>query len=279
MADLSISASAQSRWLPSGPKNRSGKRRSPGTCISAEADPGRTSGSYYEIGDRVNSMSLEIDQCRLEQWFSEERIATYVDNCENVDLIAELYVWNIAICGAFVGPLNVLEVAVRNSLHRELSKLFGPNWPLESVLPEGTLSSDDLSKLKLRVERKKKTEASPPDIVAALDFGFWTRLCAKDFMDSLWIPALSKAFHSPTDKVPIRRQRVAEKLDGLRAFRNRIAHHEPIIHRDLRADYQSILTVCSWIDADLPTFIEERSRCLSVIDARASLKATTTFGF
>jgi hypothetical protein len=40
----------------------------------------------------------------------------------------DLYVWNLCLSASFHGPLSILEVTVRNALHRELSVLFGPSW-------------------------------------------------------------------------------------------------------------------------------------------------------
>ena len=39
-----------------------------------------------------------------------------------------LYTWNTAISGAFYGPLQALEVALRNAMHRQLARRYGTAW-------------------------------------------------------------------------------------------------------------------------------------------------------
>jgi hypothetical protein len=36
-----------------------------------------------------------------------------------------LYVWNTALAAAFYGPLQSLEIALRNALHAELTSICG----------------------------------------------------------------------------------------------------------------------------------------------------------
>ena len=39
-----------------------------------------------------------------------------------------LYTWNTALSAAFYGPLQGLEVALRNALHRQLTERYGAEW-------------------------------------------------------------------------------------------------------------------------------------------------------
>ena len=39
-----------------------------------------------------------------------------------------LYRWNTATCAAFYGPLQDIEVALRNAMHRELAACYGKEW-------------------------------------------------------------------------------------------------------------------------------------------------------
>lgn len=53
----------------------------------------------------------------------------------------------------------------------------------------------------------------------------------------------------------------------LRKLRNRIAHHEPVLARDLAEDYRIILEVVGWICPDTSAWIAETSRFPSAHDA------------
>ena len=74
----------------------------------------------------------------------------------------------------------------------------------------------------------------PGRVVAELSLGFWVALFARGYEESLWRTALYRCF----DPTPARRQ-LHKQLNRLRRFRNRVAHHEPILSRDLQTDYES----------------------------------------
>jgi hypothetical protein len=60
---------------------------------------------------------------------SPERIATYVAATGgDRERAVRLYTWNTAVSAAFYGPLQGLEVALRNAMHRELVAGYGPGW-------------------------------------------------------------------------------------------------------------------------------------------------------
>ncbi len=178
-----------------------------------------------------------------------------------------LYTWNTAVSAAFYGPLQGLEVALRNSMHRQLELTYGSNWydNPECGFDAGTLNRIDTAKSTLR---RGKYSIDPPHVVAELPFGFWVSLLGrggqprhpgtmkKNYEMILWRPALYKTFpHS-------RRNRSAthKPLDYLRTLRNRIAHHEPIFTRHLKKDYQSILEVTEWICPKTADWIKHHSR-------------------
>ena len=51
-----------------------------------------------------------------------------------------LYAWNAEVSGAFLAPLHVCEVVVRNAVSDALEALYGPRWPwsatFERSLPD-----------------------------------------------------------------------------------------------------------------------------------------------
>src|SRR3954449_2782247 len=60
---------------------------------------------------------------------SPERVATYVTvTGGDRGRAMRLYTWNTAASAAFYGPLQGLEVALRNAMHRELSATYGLAW-------------------------------------------------------------------------------------------------------------------------------------------------------
>jgi hypothetical protein len=205
----------------------------------------------------------------LETSLSPERIATYVQftNGDREKALC-LYTWNTAISAAFYAPLQGLEVALRNSMHRQIETVYGSHWydNQQCGLDAGTLNRIDEAKNKLK---KGRYLIDPPHIVAELPFGFWVSLLGKggqprppeihkrNYEMTLWRPALFRAFpHSGRRN----RSDTHKPLDYLRTLRNRIAHHEPIFNRHLEKDYQSIIEVTEWICPKTADWIKHHSR-------------------
>jgi len=186
-----------------------------------------------------------------------------------------LYVWNAGIGGAFHFPLQALEVGLRNALHRELSILYGEHWYSANDFLELDASEKEpllrqlVEKAHVKLRNKGKV-VDPPHTVAALEFGFWTYLVSKHFEPTLWAPGLRKAFplYERVTGVALKIGVVSNKLNYVRAFRNRIAHHEPIFQRDLNADYETILDLCSWMFEDLRAWVDHHSDVRRVLASK-----------
>ena len=204
---------------------------------------------------------------------SPERLATYM--CESGGdrhKAMRLYTWNTAVSAAFYGPLQGLEVALRNAMHRELTARYGIAWYDNPACQLDTLCVKRIQKAKDDLERGGYP-IDPPHLVADLSFGFWVSILGaggrapypdtskRNYEMTLWRPALHKAF--PHARLP--RRKVHQSLDYLRTFRNRIAHHEPIFTRRLVADYKSILTVAGWICPKTRDWIAHHSRVEDVL--------------
>jgi hypothetical protein len=199
---------------------------------------------------------------------SPERIATYMAAAGGDRARAmRLYTWNTAVSAAFYGPLQGLEVAVRNAMHRALTAKYGAAWYDNDTcgFDAGTLNRIAGAKNDLR---RDGYPVDSPHLVAALPFGFWVALLGRggrsaalgapkrNYEMTLWRPCLYRAFpHARSG-----RAQVHQPLDYLRTFRNRIAHHEPIFTRHLEADYASILTVTGWVCPGTCDWIAHHSR-------------------
>ena|SRR5665213_2275991 len=199
---------------------------------------------------------------QVEEWLSRDRLAKYLaETGDDLGAALDLHAHNTALSAAFFGPIQVFEIALRNTLDRELCKCFGQAWYDAAPFSINQDINDLVQKAKDGLISRKKA-VDKPHIVAELNFGFWTLLTASRYEHSIWTPALGKAFPNYTASTGkgIKRGTVSGQLNYLRSFRNRIAHHEPIFHRDLRADYATLLGVASWLHADLSDWIAFHSR-------------------
>jgi hypothetical protein len=201
---------------------------------------------------------------------SPERMATYMAAAGgDRETAMRLYTWNTAVSAAFYGPLQGLEVALRNAMHRELTTSFGAAWYDSPACGFDNGALNRIAAAKVDV-RRDGHPVDPPHIVAALSFGFWVSILGKggqgpsgkrNYEMTLWRPCLYRAFPG----VKMRRVEVHRKLDYLRTFRNRIAHHEPVFTRHLEADYQSVLAVAGWICPKTRDWIAHHSRVEQVL--------------
>ena len=73
----------------------------------------------------------------LEASVSPERMGTYLNATGgNREKAFHLYAWNTATSAAFYGPLQGLEVVLRNAIHRQLAGRYGAAW-YETLRLEG----------------------------------------------------------------------------------------------------------------------------------------------
>ena len=209
----------------------------------------------------------------LEVFLSRERLGTYLEAAqENREEAVRLHVWNTAVSAAFYGPLQGLEVALRNAMNRSLSERYGEAW-----YNDGRAGFDRGALERIGNARAELARDGHPDdphrIVAALSFGFWVSLLGPggrrapghraNYEMTLWRPALRGAF---PHRVPLTRKQAHRPLNALRTLRNRIAHHEPIFAQNLVEDHERLLEVAGWISPATRAWIEHHSRVATVLE-------------
>jgi hypothetical protein len=194
----------------------------------------------------------------IEAALSYERLARYLAwaHGNRVEAI-RLYALNTSISEAFYTPLQMLEVALRNRCHTVLSDVYGADWFDRPGVILSLFQGLSARKAKLdliaglpaaaRVNSDVVKWLSPGRVVASLTFGFWTAFFGNDY-EGLWRSCLSRAVSAPPEKMT--RKILDRELTPTRLFRNRIAHHEPILYLDLAKRHHSILQVTEWL---LPT--------------------------
>ena len=211
----------------------------------------------------------------LEASFSSERLGTYLKAAGGDRAKAlRLYTWNTAISAAFYGPLQGLEIALRNAMHRRLAECYGAAWYDNPAAGFDSACLDRLAAAKTEAARAGRAPG-PPQIVAALSFGFWVSLLGPggrigptgrkaNYEMTLWRPAVRRAF---PHRSPLTRKQAHRPLNDLRKLRNRIAHHEPIFVRNLLEDHRRILDVTGWISPSARSWMEGHSRVAVLLDA------------
>lgn len=182
---------------------------------------------------------------------SAPRFATYLRASGNdPEAALRLYRWNLEVSSAFIVPLQLCEVAVRNGVEEAIERVHGPNWPWSNgfirSLPTPRLAHHYNPQINLRAMAAR--EPTTGKVVAELNFAFWEKTFTVGQDGRLWIPHLHDVFPGVprTTSAPEARAIAFNRLQAIRTFRNRIAHHEPIFSRDLAADYARIRDLIAW---------------------------------
>ncbi|PYE93031.1 hypothetical protein C8J35_11628 [Rhizobium sp. PP-F2F-G38] len=178
----------------------------------------------------------------LEANLSLPRLAPYLKAAKgDISYATKIYLWNARLAKAFLFPLQIVEVATRNSINRALGTHFKkPDWvqaPPFLLTPQSTSSYQaSLTRLK-----RKNPSPSSDDIVASLTFDFWSNLFRVEY-DALWsAPGLLRnAF--PLMPTNFSRGDIQNRVAKINWLRNRIAHHETI-HAKI-----NVLNYLSYID-------------------------------
>lgn len=187
----------------------------------------------------------------VEKALAAERLDVYRQDGVTPAVALARYLWNMALCEAFYSPLQIVEIALRNAIHSTLTTREGNAawYNTISGLPHWQQDQVHAVRAKLLAERKPET---PGRVVAELHFGFWTGFFNGVHARTGIGYALS---HKVFAKAPRREQNMKQldtRLSSIRELRNRVFHHERIIHwTDLDAQHAGILELVGWISPEL----------------------------
>lgn len=236
-------------------------------CPGAATASAASSGAYdnHATASGHSAPGTGARDVELTRLLNADRLATYLRACQGgQDQALRLYAWNIEVASAFWGSFNVLEVALRNVIHNELSTLAGQDdwWNAQIGLHQ--FEQQRVTDAIGAARRAKGASVLPGHVVAELSFGFWTGLLANRYHQRLWVPALHAAF--PHLVGP--RRELHRKQESLRKLRNRIAHHEPIFARNLTADHDRLLDILGAISPVAVDWVKQNSRVPQTISRR-----------
>lgn len=194
----------------------------------------------------------------LEQVISSERFEPYLHETKgNRHLAFELYAFNMQVSEAFLTPLHILEIAMRNRFNLVLSNAFGDDWFTNPLIILSATQQKQLEKARADILQNSK-QINTARLVSTLTFGFWTTLLSPD-LENLWHKALHKAISQENGK-SLKMKQLRKPLIPIRTLRNRIAHHEPVWYWDLAKHYENILQVTRWLSPIAADWSEYHSR-------------------
>lgn len=202
----------------------------------------------------------------MEAALSLERFARYVAWAAGDRTRAlELYTLNTQLSEALYTPLQVLELALRNRVHAILSAAHGERWFEADGLLQTPHQREQVETALAELAKDGK-ESLPGRVVAALTFSFWTAMVSPAYED-LWRSTMHAIAVKPDGK-KLSRKQLSRPLTPIRILRNRIAHHEPILHWDLRTHHTAMQEVTSWLSPPAARWCARIDRFPTVFPAR-----------
>lgn len=203
---------------------------------------------------------------------SEPRFATYLTKGGNHEEYAmALYLYNARVAKAFLYPLNVAEVTLRNAVNGILIGKFGPAWHQDAVFRNQILTADGLATLDKAIQRAG-ANAPLDQIVATLTFDFWSNLFRSDY-GALWRTTVNIAF--PNLKHGETRQEIQNLVRPINVFRNRVAHHEPVLDLNVTDIYAKIARLIELRCTETATWMKHHSTFSSVVRSRPRKDGTS----
>ncbi|SDN24752.1 hypothetical protein [Vreelandella arcis] len=153
-----------------------------------------------------------------------------------------LYVWNAQLSGAFMAPLHICEVVVRNAISDALEEKYGQRWPWSSGFEQSLPSPPVGYNPRQDLFNARRGAHTAGKVIPELKFAFWQRMFTRRHDHRLWNAHLTRILPvlDATKSVQELRQDLYEDLEAIRRLRNRIAHHEPIFNRNLAEDFERI---------------------------------------
>lgn len=192
-----------------------------------------------------------------------ERLDAYrQDDVDHTTALAR-YLLNIAICDSLYAPLQMVEVTLRNALHESLSiKANTDTWYDSLPLPQWQAKQIRDSKLKLTNQGKT---LSPGRVVAEQTFGFWIGFFTRPHMTSGLAYHLAKTAFPLAPKAERNMTKLSPKWQKVRDLRNRVFHHERILHwQDLEDQHRSMTQLIGWMNPELEQLTQMLDRFTEV---------------
>jgi len=201
---------------------------------------------------------------RLREALSQERFGTYLNAAGNDEQLAfDLYLYNSRLAKAFLYPLSMVEVTLRNRIDLILTSKYGSDWPRNAAFRASLSSVDAQQAIAKAISRAGPGPKSK--VVAALTLDFWSNLFRKDYHD-LWRFTLHTAFPNLPRKVY--RDDIQSALRKINDFRNRVAHHEPIIAENAPQVLSTIYKVTGYCSTDSLTWLRHHVTVAEVLRTR-----------
>jgi hypothetical protein len=215
---------------------------------------------------------LPVQLSSIRATISEPRFATYLSKAGNHEKYAiALYLYNARVAKAFLYPLGVVEVTLRNAIDEILVQRYGQDWHQDTVFRNRTLTLEGLNTLDKAIRRAGQ-QAPRGQVVATLTFDFWSNLFRPEY-GALWRTTVNIAF--PNLQHGETRQEIQNLVRPINAFRNRVAHHEPVLDLNVTDVLGKIMRLTELRCRETAAWLKHYCTLNTVVRSRPRLDGST----
>ncbi|MDD3443745.1 MAG: hypothetical protein PHW89_10870 [Sulfurimonas denitrificans] len=184
-----------------------------------------------------------------------------------LDRALQLYAWNAQISAAFMHPLHICEVVVRNGVANAIESVYGTDWPWSNGFEQSLPSPATGYNMRQDLLSARKHETGTGKVIPELKFAFWQRMFTGRHDKRLWEPYLDRDFPNFPAGVSVedRRSHLFKSLEHIRHLRNRIAHHEPIYARSLRKDFAVIHELIAYRCTETASWMQQHQQVSALL--------------
>ena len=161
-------------------------------------------------------------------------------------------------------PLGVVEVTLRNAIDAQLVALHGNDWHSSVHFRSSVLTPESLAALDKAISRAG-LNASRGQVIAELTFDFWSNLLRPAY-GSFWRTNLNVVF--PNIPSRLSRRDVQAMVRDINIFRNRVAHHEPVLDLNITDIHAKIVELVDLRCAQTAGWLRHHSTLSAAIRTR-----------
>ena len=171
----------------------------------------------------------------------------------------ELFILISEISAALWVHIAIFEVTLRNLIHSLLTKICGSEfwWRTPNLLSKR--DHLDIMRIEQKMPSNKASDSSYK-VLERISFSFWVELCSSRYYEKIW-----KKLEVEIPSLLERRKDFYNKAREIRNLRNVIAHHGPILRRDLFRDHAYLHELTALLDPELANEVKRKSRVLDLL--------------
>lgn len=198
-----------------------------------------------------------------------ERLMRYLPASGGDERLAlRFYLWNCALCEAFHLSTHYAEIVCRNTLSRVLVAKLGERW-FDNQTFYRLLDPHFQGDLNAAIQKEAESHGAnmtSHHIVSALHFGFWDHLATKRFNRLIWANGAAGVFRHCG--LMTKREDIHGKIESVRRWRNRIAHHSAIFDKGPSRKHADALELIRWSCPVTAAWVASQSRVPMILSLR-----------